>query len=139
MEAYRFNNLNVTIQSFGFKFGIPLDADLVFDVRFLPNPYYVEELRNLTGKDAPVRDFIMQNEAAGLFLEKVTDLIRFLMPHYVEEGKNQLVAAVGCTGGRHRSVTLAEAIYAALEEDGRSGIRIEHRDMQNDNVRKQYS
>lgn len=139
MEAYRFNNLNVTILSFGFKFGIPADADLVFDVRFLPNPYYVDELRNLTGQDAPVRDFVLQNETAAAFLEKVTDLIRFLMPHYVDEGKHQLVVAVGCTGGRHRSVALTEAIYEALTEPGTSGIRAEHRDMQQDNKRKQYT
>ena len=138
MEAYRFNNLNVTILSFGFKFGIPADADLVFDVRFLPNPYYVEELRRLTGQDPAVCAYIMESGAAEVFLEKVTDLIRFLMPHYVAEGKNQLVVAVGCTGGRHRSVALAEAIFRALSEPGTSGIRIEHRDMQNDNKRKQY-
>ena len=103
-------NLYITILSFGFKYGIPSDADLVFDVRFLPNPYYVDELRSKTGEDREVRDYVMQNGTAAIFLDKLYDMLEFLIPGYVLEGKNQLVIAIGCTGGKHRSVTIAKAV-----------------------------
>ena len=129
IEDSEFKSLMITVLSFGFKNGIPADADLVFDVRFLPNPYYVPELRDLTGKDSAVRDFVMQFEVARQFTEKLVDLIRFLIPNYIEEGKNQLVITVGCTGGRHRSVTLAEEVFEKLKGSSDYGLRIEHRDI----------
>nr|WP_317283519.1 RNase adapter RapZ [uncultured Sellimonas sp.] len=132
VENKNYRNLYVTILSFGFKYGIPSDADLVFDVRFLPNPYYIDELRPLSGNDAPVRDYVMKCPAAQEFLNKLTDMITFLIPNYVAEGKNQLVIAVGCTGGKHRSVTLANALYHAMEQDESYGLKIEHRDIEKD-------
>ena len=108
-EDYR--SLFVTVLSFGFKYGIPVDADLVFDVRFLPNPYYVDELKDHTGNEAKVQEFVMGGGLAEEFLKKLYDMVVFLLPHYVEEGKNQLVIAVGCTGGKHRSVTIANQLY----------------------------
>ena len=127
-DGASFGGLNVTVLSFGFKYGIPRDADLVFDVRFLPNPYYVDDLRALTGKDEEVRRFVLDNETAASFLGQLTEMIRFLIPHYISEGKNQLVIAVGCTGGRHRSVAVAEALYTALYRKDQAGVRLEHRD-----------
>jgi len=124
-----YGNLYVNILSFGFKYGIPADADLVFDVRFLPNPFYIEELKKDTGKDKSVRDYVMSFEESHVFLQKLRDMILFLIPNYVKEGKNQLVIAVGCTGGKHRSVCLAEELYAALSEEAEYGIKIEHRDI----------
>ena len=131
----RYSNLFVTVLSFGFKYGIPSDADLVFDVRFLPNPYYVEELKALTGNDAPIQQFVMNFQAAQDFLDKVDELIRFLLPNYVQEGKNSLVIAIGCTGGKHRSVTLANAIADRLKKT-EYGCKVEHRDIDKDAVRK---
>lgn len=122
------NNLFVTVLSFGFKYGIPVDADLVFDVRFLPNPFYVDELKPLTGNDKPVQDFVMASPAAGEFLDKLGDMVDFLLPNYVLEGKNSLVIAIGCTGGKHRSVTLANALYDRLS-GGNYGVKIDHRDI----------
>lgn len=136
VEGKDYKNLYVTVKSFGFKYGIPPDADLVFDVRFLPNPYYIEELRPLTGNDKPIQYYVMNNDKANIFLEKVTDLIAFLLPNYILEGKNQLVIGVGCTGGRHRSVTLANAIYQQLKDKDEYGVRIEHRDIDKDLVTK---
>ena len=107
VENVKFRNLMVTVLSFGFKYGIPQDADLVFDVRFLPNPYYIEQLRPLSGNDQPVRDYVMGFDLAHEFSDKLEDMIRFLIPNYIAEGKTQLVIGVGCTGGKHRSVTLA--------------------------------
>ena len=130
-----FKNLIVTVLSFGFKYGIPSDADLVFDVRFLPNPYYVEELRFHTGMEEPVRDYVMQGGTAAEFLEKLTDLLRFLIPRYEQEGKNQLVIAVGCTGGKHRSVAIAHEVFKRLKEAERYEVRMEHRDADVDGVR----
>lgn len=127
-----FKSLIVTVLSFGFKYGIPGDADLVFDVRFLPNPYYVEELRAYTGNDQQVRDFVMNCRQAGEFLDKVEDLIRFLIPNYIVEGKNQLVIGVGCTGGKHRSVTLANELFQRLARMEDIGVRVEHRDIDKD-------
>lgn len=131
----KFSNLMITVQSFGFKYGIPSDADLLFDVRFLPNPYYIEELRPLTGNDEAIQNYVMGFEAAGQFLEKLVDMVKFLIPNYILEGKNRLVIAVGCTGGKHRSVTLANALYKALEGND-YGVKIEHRDIEKDAARK---
>ena len=132
MENKEYKNLYITVLSFGFKYGIPSDADLVFDVRFLPNPYYIEELRPLSGNNAEVRNYVMNNDKAVIFLEKLVDMVRFLIPNYVSEGKTQLVIGVGCTGGKHRSVTLANELYEALEKMDNYGIRIEHRDIGKD-------
>lgn len=132
VENKNYKNLYVTILSFGFKYGIPGDADLVFDVRFLPNPYYIQELRPMSGNDAPVRDYVMSSETARKFLDKLVDMVQFLIPNYVAEGKNQLVIGIGCTGGKHRSVTLANALYYALEQEEDYGLKIEHRDIEKD-------
>ena len=131
-----YSNLFITILSFGYKYGIPSDADLVFDVRFLPNPYYIDELKNHTGNDREVQDYVMSFKEAGIFLDKLEDLLLFLIPNYVVEGKNQLVVAIGCTGGKHRSVTLADKIYDRLKNNDRFGIKIEHRDIEKDSLRR---
>ncbi len=133
LQDARYKNMYVTVLSFGFKYGIPEDADLVFDVRFLPNPYYDEHLRPLTGQVQAVRDYVMRGTTAETFLKKLYDMIDFLLPNYINEGKNQLVIAVGCTGGKHRSVTIARALYEHLEAVGEYGIRIDHRDIEKDN------
>ena len=127
-EDRKYNSLFVQVVSFGFKYGIPSDADLVFDVRFLPNPFYIEELKRLTGEDAPVRDYVMGFPQTRIFLDKLTDMIEYLIPYYVAEGKNQLIIAIGCTGGQHRSVTLAAALYDALKDKGDYGLKLFHRD-----------
>lgn len=126
-EAY--NSLIVSIMSFGFKFGIPADADLVFDVRFLPNPFYIDELKHQTGQDKAVQDYVKSFPETEQFMEKLTDMIRFLIPNYVKEGKYQLVIAIGCTGGKHRSVTLANELYDRLKDQGGYGLTIGHRDI----------
>ncbi len=131
-----YKNLYISVISFGFKYGIPADADLVFDVRFLPNPYYIEELRPQSGNDQEVRDYVMGNKKAEEFLHKMTDLVEFLIPNYVQEGKTQLVIAIGCTGGKHRSVTLANELFEALSRNENYGIRIEHRDIGKDAITK---
>lgn len=133
LQDARYKNMYVTVLSFGFKYGIPEDADLVFDVRFLPNPYYDEHLRPLTGQVQAVRDYVMQGGTADAFLKKLYDMIDFLLPNYINEGKNQLVIAVGCTGGKPPSVTIARALYEHLEAAGEYGIRIDHRDIDKDN------
>jgi len=124
-----YNSLMVNIVSFGFKHGLPADVDLVFDVRFLPNPFYIDELKEKTGNDKEVRDYVMSYPESREFLEKLTDMILFLIPNYVKEGKNQLVIGIGCTGGKHRSVTLANELYEALKDKGSFGLKIEHRDI----------
>ena len=124
-----YNSLMVSIVSFGFKNGIPADADLVFDVRFLPNPFYIDELKYLTGNDKGVQDYVMSSPEAGIFLDKLEDMLLFLIPQYIKEGKNQLVVAIGCTGGKHRSVTLANELYGRLKKKGDYGLTIGHRDM----------
>lgn len=126
-----YNNLMVNVMSFGFKHGIPSDVDLVFDVRFLPNPYYVDELKMLTGNDKPVQDYVMQYPESDAFLDKLTDMLHFLIPHYVNEGKYRLVVAIGCTGGKHRSVTLANELYQRMKNQGNYGMTIYHRDVNN--------
>lgn len=128
-ENKKYKNLFVTILSFGFKYGIPVDADLIFDVRFMPNPYYVEELKALTGNDEAVKKFVMDSEVSEKFLEKLSDMIKFLIPNYISEGKNQLVIGVGCTGGKHRSVTVANELYDMLSKDESLGIKVFHRDI----------
>ncbi len=137
MSDANYSNLFITVLSFGFKYGIPADADLVFDVRFLPNPYYVEELRQHTGEEAMVQAYVRQGGTADEFMEKLCDMLEFLIPNYVLEGKNQLVVAVGCTGGKHRSVTVAGALYQHLSRHEEYGLKIEHRDIDKDRIRKE--
>ena len=123
-----YNSLMVNIVSFGFKHGIPADVDLVFDVRFLPNPFYIDELKHKTGNDREVRDYVMSFPEAEEFLKKLTDMISFLIPNYIKEGKNQLIVGIGCTGGKHRSVTLANKLYEQLKDKGNYGLTVSHRD-----------
>ena len=131
IENKEFDSLMINVLSFGFKYGIPNDADLVFDVRFLPNPFYIEELKPLTGNDISVHDYVMKYEESNIFLNKLLDMINFLIPNYIKEGKNQLVIAIGCTGGKHRSVTLANELYNELNKLQYSTI-ITHRDIDKD-------
>ena len=120
----RKRGLDVTVMSFGFKHGIPLDADLVFDARFLPNPYYVEELRPLSGLDRPVAEFVFSYPQTRSFLEKLEEMISFLLPYYIEEGKLTLTIAIGCTGGRHRSVAIASALHQHLLANNVNSINV---------------
>lgn len=131
-----FKSLFITVLSFGFKYGIPADSDLVFDVRFLPNPYYVDGLRQKNGNDKEIQDYVLQFKEAHEFLDKLTDMINFLIPNYIIEGKNQLVISIGCTGGKHRSVTLANELYKRLSDRKEYGLKIEHRDIEKDALRK---
>ncbi len=133
LENKSYDNLFITVLSFGFKYGIPADADLVFDVRFLPNPYYVDELKEKTGEDSAVSEYVMRGGTGYQFLTRLYDMIDFLIPNYVQEGKNRLVIAVGCTGGRHRSVTMANALYYHLKAARQLGLKLEHRDMDRGN------
>jgi UPF0042 nucleotide-binding protein len=121
------SKLTISMVSFGFKHGIPSDCDLVFDVRFLPNPYYIEELRPKTGDDKEVRDYVMNSKISEEFYEKLSDMIQFLVPQYIEEGKHHLVIGIGCTGGRHRSVTISNMIYDELNNKGYRVVK-KHRD-----------
>ena len=130
-----YNNMIITILSFGFKYGIPRDTDLCYDVRFLPNPYYVDELRPLTGNDKPVADMVKDCDEYEIFMDKLIDMIKFLVPNYKKEGKNQLVISVGCTGGKHRSVTVANELYERLSSLPYT-IRIFHRDITKDRIVK---
>ena len=129
VQNKEYNSLMVTIQSFGFKYGIPADADLVFDVRFLPNPFYIEELKYKTGNEKEVQNYVMSFEEAETFINKLSDMLGFLIPNYVKEGKYQLVVGIGCTGGKHRSVTLANKLYERLKDKGNYGLKIAHRDI----------
>lgn len=131
LKNEKYNNFFITVLSFGFKYGIPMDSDLVFDVRFLPNPFYDPELKYQTGNDKPVRDFVMSSDMAVTFLDKLEDMITFLIPNYILEGKNQLVISIGCTGGKHRSVTLANELTSRLGKLS-YGIKVEHRDIEKD-------
>lgn len=120
-----YENMMITILSFGFKYGIPSDSDMVLDVRFLPNPYYDVELRPKTGNDKEIQDFVMKYPEATQFIDKLEDMIRFLIPQYISEGKNQLVISIGCTGGKHRSVTLANELFHRLDGKDRDyGLKI---------------
>ncbi len=129
VQNQEFKNLVITILSFGFKYGIPSDSDLVFDVRFLPNPFYVEGLKYKTGEDEEVQEYVMGFDLAHEFLDKLVEMVRFLIPNYILEGKNQLVISIGCTGGKHRSVTLANKLYEQLNNQSEYGVKIEHRDI----------
>ena len=122
------NYFRIQVESFGFKYGIPRDADLVFDVRFLPNPFYIDALKEHNGTEECVRDFVMKYDQSREFLTKLDDMLTMLIPHYMEEGKSELVIAIGCTGGRHRSVAIAEAIHKKLSSKNFNSI-IRHRDM----------
>lgn len=133
-EAY--SNFIITVLSFGFKYGIPTDSDLVFDVRFLPNPYYIKEIRHMTGNDFPIYDYVMASPKSYEFLDKIEDLLKFLIPNYRSEGKNQLVISIGCTGGKHRSVTLVNEITKRLQSLPHS-VRKEHRDIEKDGKQKE--
>lgn len=128
----KFNNFYITILSFGFKYGIPIDSDLVFDVRFLPNPFYEAELKKKTGKDEVVKNYVLSCDSAGRFLDKLEDMITFLVPYYISEGKNQLVISIGCTGGKHRSVTLVEELEKRMRRSSEYGLKTEHRDIEKD-------
>jgi RNase adapter protein RapZ len=128
LEDENFRNFIITILSFGFKHGIPVDSDLVFDVRFLPNPFYDPELKYKTGNDDEVKRFVMDTDTASEFLDKLEDMLLFLIPHYIDEGKNQLVISIGCTGGKHRSVTLVNELGQRLGKT-EYGLKIEHRDI----------
>lgn len=128
VQEDRYQSFVVTFLSFGFKYGIPCDADLVFDVRFLPNPYYIKDLKDKTGNDKEVFDFVMEAEDAQVFFKKLIDMLDFLIPKYIAEGKTNLVVGIGCTGGKHRSVTLARALYQWFSDTDYSA-RIEHREI----------
>ena len=131
-----FKSMMITILSFGFKYGIPADSDMVMDVRFLPNPYYDVALRPKTGNDKEIQEFVMKYPEATQFVDKLEDLVSFLIPQYISEGKNQLVISIGCTGGKHRSVTLANELYQRLNTENREyGLKIEHRDLTKDALR----
>ena len=127
LEGEESRKLTISVVSFGFKHGILLDADLVFDVRFIPNPYYVKELRKLTGEDKSVRDYVFKWEQTIIFIEKLRDMLEFLIPYYIEEGKSQLIIGIGCTGGKHRSVAIANEIQVKLKAMGHRTI-VSHRD-----------
>lgn len=135
VDNKNFESLIITVCSFGFKYGIPVDSDLVFDVRFLPNPFYIQELKELTGNDAPVYDYVMSFEESNVFLNKLVDMVEFLIPQYIKEGKNQLVISIGCTGGKHRSVTLSNALYKQLENKNHS-LLLKHNDIEKDTRHK---
>lgn len=128
VKGKSFTGLIVNIVTFGFKYGIPIDSDLVFDVRFIPNPYYVPELKSKTGLESEVADYIMSFSETRTFITKLFDMINFLLPQYVKEGKSQLIIAIGCTGGRHRSVAIADKLYKRLKRRG-INVVIEHRDI----------
>lgn len=121
--------LNITLMSFGYKYGIPLDSDLVFDVRFLPNPYYIDELRPLTGNDLEVQRYVLDSSVSKTFMRKFSGLINFLIPHYIKEGKTNLTIAIGCTGGQHRSVTLANKLAEILDTKNYN-VNKRHRDIE---------
>lgn len=134
VEGKPFSGLIISVTSFGFKYGVPIDCDLVFDVRFIPNPFYIDALKLLTGNDREVSDYVMSFHESCVFLTKLTDMLDFLIPNYVKEGKNQLVIGIGCTGGKHRSVTIANRLFDILKEKN-SSIVLEHRDIEKDNRR----
>lgn len=135
VQEQEYGNFYITILSFGFKYGIPTDCDLVFDVRFLPNPYYDQELKPQTGNDKPVYEYVMSSQKATEFLDKLEDMLEFLIPNYIEEGKNQLVVGIGCTGGKHRSVSIANALSDRLSKL-EYGFKVEHRDIKKDALQK---
>lgn len=127
-SEHEYQRMNITVVSFGFKYGIPLDADMVFDVRFLPNPFYVESLRRKSGEVAEVGEYIWKWPITQQFMEKVVDFVDFLVPNYIKEGKSQLIIAIGCTGGMHRSVFVASKIYESIKNKGYK-VNLDHRDI----------
>ena len=130
-ENKTFKGLIINIISFGFKYGVPIECDLVFDVRFIPNPYYVEPMKRLTGKSETVKNYVSGMRETEEFLSKLSDMLDFLIPNYVKEGKSQLVIGIGCTGGRHRSVVIADSVYKILQEK-QHRVVVEHRDIEKD-------
>jgi UPF0042 nucleotide-binding protein len=126
------NNISINVTSFGFKYGVPIDADLIFDVRFLPNPHYVEQLRPKTGLEPEVYDYVMKWPETQTFLTKLLDMLQYLIPLYHKEGKSQVVIGIGCTGGKHRSVALAEYLGRRLGSSDTEMVRVSHRDADRD-------
>jgi UPF0042 nucleotide-binding protein len=137
VEGKKHEGIIINVVSFGFKYGIPLDSDLVFDVRFIPNPYYISSLKKLTGKTEEVRRYVLKWPEAQEFIGKLKSMIEFLIPNYIKEGKSQLVISIGCTGGKHRSVTIAEDLYKHLNETNHKAL-INHRDIEKDNKIMEY-
>ncbi|MCX7749224.1 MAG: RNase adapter RapZ [Clostridia bacterium] len=131
-EGKNFEGMIISIMSFGFKYGIPTDCDLVFDVRFIPNPYYIDSMKKLTGKNELVKNYVLNSNGTSEFLNKLGELLEFLIPNYIKEGKTQLVIGIGCTGGKHRSVTIADALHGVLQGKQHSVV-IDHRDIEKDN------
>jgi UPF0042 nucleotide-binding protein len=121
--------IKITVSTFGYKRGIPIDADMVFDMRFIPNPFYEQSLREHTGREQAVKDYVLAFPRARIFLEKINELVNYVAPYYVEQDKKQLVIAIGCTGGVHRSVVIAEELYRVLCEQGHN-VTLEHRDIE---------
>lgn len=132
VDGKTFKGMIINIISFGFKYGIPIDCDLVFDVRFIPNPYYIDSMKRLTGQHETVKEYVLSCSETGAFLDKLGDLLEFLLPNYIKEGKSQLVIGIGCTGGKHRSVAIGDALYKILEGNHHRVI-IDHRDIDKDN------
>ena len=126
-----FRGLFINIISFGFKYGLPLECDLVFDVRFIPNPYYIESMKRLTGRHENVKEYVLKMPETEEFLKKLNSMLDFLIPNYIKEGKSQLVIGIGCTGGRHRSVAIADELYRDLSDKGHRTV-VEHRDIDKD-------
>jgi len=132
VEGKAFKGLIINVITFGFKYGIPIDCDLVFDVRFIPNPYYISSMRKLTGKDEAVKDYVLNCRETNEFLSKLIDMLDFLIPNYIKEGKTQLVIGIGCTGGKHRSVAIGDYLHKVLAEK-QHRVLIDHRDIEKDN------
>lgn len=131
IEGKKFEGIIINIISFGFKYGIPIDCDLVFDVRFIPNPYYINTMKKMTGKNSDVRDYVLGFQETQTFISKLEDMLEFLIPSYIKEGKSQLVIGIGCTGGRHRSVVIADSLFKILTGKQHRVI-IDHRDIEKD-------
>jgi UPF0042 nucleotide-binding protein len=131
VDGRNFEGMIINIVSFGFKYGIPMECDLVFDVRFIPNPYYIDTMRELTGKNKLVRDYVLNDPLTGEFIYKLSDMLEFLIPNYISEGKSQLVIGIGCTGGKHRSVAIADEIYKILVDKAHRAV-VDHRDIEKD-------
>lgn len=131
-KGENYKGLIINIISFGFKYGIPIDCDLVFDVRFIPNPFYIDSMKKLTGKSELVSNYVFKFEETNMFIEKLSDMLHFLIPYYVKEGKAQLVIGIGCTGGKHRSVAIADSLNRVLRE-AQHRVVVEHRDIDKDN------
>lgn len=134
IEGKQYKGIIITLLSFGYKYGIPLDSDLVFDVRFIPNPYYISSLKKNTGKNEDVKNYVLKWPETKEFIKRLQDMIEFLIPNYIKEGKSQLVISIGCTGGKHRSVTIAEELFKTLKAQNHS-VFIEHRDIEKDTKR----